>query len=155
MLANTAIVGGIAVVLIGLWWLITKPLHPSDRVLSALFLAFARSEFTVVKNGPYDLHLTSPMGELKCWNANRWYAWASEGSFTPTNPAEGAIVWKDRMPGRRASRRMRNALEAVELRRFAAAERGEIALDLRDYAHAGYCVKRPPGVRGGDGGPAA
>jgi hypothetical protein len=117
--------------------------YATDAMLTELFLSFARTKFSIVKNGTYELHLRGPMGEIKCWNANRWYAWAGQGAFTPTDAKEAAILWKDRMPSRAAVRTMRKAVEAVEVARFRAAERGEIVLNLDDYREVGYAVKRP------------
>jgi len=125
--------------------------YATDAVVTELFHSFARTAFEVVRNGPYELHLRGPMGEIKCWNANRWYAWASEGTFTPADAKEAAILWKHRMPSRAAVRRMRKAVETVEIARFRAAERGEIALNLDDCREVGYAVKRPAGVGGRDG----
>lgn len=124
-------------------------IYSTDAMLTELFLSFSRTDFEVVKNGTYDLHLRGPMGEINCWNANRWYAWAVKGTFKPADATEASILWNDRLPSRWAVRQMRRAVEAIEVRRFKAAERGEIMLNLDDYRDVGYAVKRPPAGRCG------
>lgn len=74
--------------------------------LTTLFLRFAEAErLSVVEIGPHQTTVVSEHGLLRFWTANRFYAWASEGEYTPAGSTK-AIAWKQEMPGRYAVKKM-------------------------------------------------
>jgi hypothetical protein len=90
-----------------------QQLYPTDRQLSALFQRFASAPDAVVEHQKdalsdefYWISVRTSEGELRFWNRNRWYAWASQGTLQAANGADG-LIWKDAMPNRLALWRMR------------------------------------------------
>lgn len=84
--------------------------YHTSRGLTALFERFAEAPDMVVKEqGAVWLRLECSYGTLEIWNANKWYAWASQGKYVA--PSGVAIRWEDELPSRWAVRRMRQALD--------------------------------------------
>lgn len=82
--------------------------------LSKLFMEFAAApDLHICRQESHHIVVACSKGELRFWSANRYYAWASEGSLTA---AGKTVAWQDEMPSRYAVRAMR---KAIEPRRFA------------------------------------
>jgi hypothetical protein len=81
--------------------------YMTDEALSVLFEQFANDpSLEVMADSGYRLKLRGRLGVLEFWNANRWYAWASEGTFHPVGKADDHMIWHGVMPSRWAVRRM-------------------------------------------------
>jgi hypothetical protein len=87
--------------------------YPRDDRISDLFMLIARQPDAkivplrgLIGGTVYEVRIETPLGTLQFWNANRWYAWAHEGSFISAT-GEANMLWKDAMPNRRAIRAMR------------------------------------------------
>jgi len=79
--------------------------------LSRLFLEFAEApDLQISEKDYYNVTVVCSKGTLRFWDANRFYAWASSGSFA----ANGRTVhWRNEMPSRYAARAMYQALDRV------------------------------------------
>lgn len=88
--------------------------YQTSDALTELFFAFAaRDDLKVAKPDAHYMTLTCSMGRLTFWDANRWYAWASEGVFS--TDGGGDQRWSGEMPSRAAVRAMR---QAIDFKRF-------------------------------------
>jgi hypothetical protein len=95
-------------------WLYPSRNYKTCAEASAVFLSVAQcDDFQVVYSGVHDAAVRCRLGELTFWNANRWYAWANSGAFTPTGAERPSVIWRDRMPSRKASRIMRKRMESA------------------------------------------
>jgi hypothetical protein len=89
--------------------------------LSRLFLDFAQSpDLRVVKTEMHFITVRCSHGELRFWQSNRYYAWASEGTYTFGGHT---THWNDEMPSRYAVRAMSKAIGLV---RFARTRRDKV-----------------------------
>lgn len=91
--------------------------HKSEETVTDLFLRIAsRADLVVTEDRSllsgecYTLIVQSALGTLKFWNQNKFYAWASSGSFDSSEGEDLNIAWKDVMPSRWAARQMWRAV---------------------------------------------
>lgn len=83
--------------------------YGTSHDLSKLFMEFAEApDLHICRQEPHHIVVACSKGELRFWSANRYYAWANEGSLTA---AGKTIAWRDEMPSRYAMRAMRKAIE--------------------------------------------
>jgi hypothetical protein len=96
--------------------------YMTDDALSVLFEQFAADpSLEVLSEEAYRIKLRGRLGVLEFWNANRWYAWASNGTFHPVGKTDNHMIWADVMPSRWAVRRMRKATFRVRRLQWASA----------------------------------
>jgi hypothetical protein len=91
--------------------------YRSDERVTEAFLLMAESpdldvtpEDSGVGDIPYYVIVSSPIGELRFWNANQWYAWANQGEFKSATAPEQNFKWRGVMPSRQAVRKMRRRI---------------------------------------------
>lgn len=103
--------------------------------VSALIEQIAGADvFSVLFDGEHWMLIETEHGTLELWNANRWYAWASQGCFTDNDG--NSLVWKEKMPSRWAARKLRRRIgkwrpEALNVDHAADAARSAIAKAAR------------------------
>jgi hypothetical protein len=84
--------------------------YRTNKHLSALFLEFARrDDLNVTSMGAHNTKVSCPLGTLKFWTGNAYYAWADEGSFE--KPGSAPVHWVGQMPSRWAVLKMANAID--------------------------------------------
>jgi hypothetical protein len=88
--------------------------YGTDEGLTELFLRFAADEtLEVTETDAYYMTVKGTHGKLRFWCANKWYAWAQDGTYTMPDGRKAG--WRNEMPSRWAVKKMR---EALARRRF-------------------------------------
>jgi predicted dehydrogenase len=98
--------------MIHLWPFPLITLYRKSAGLTALFIEFAAD--TDLKVDARDEHWVTVIGRrgaLRLWNANKYYAWASKGVFTPAGGGP-QVSWDNEMASRWAVRQMARAVDA-------------------------------------------
>ena len=85
--------------------------HKHDPVISALLSDCMDSGIAAVEtNGKYSINVTFKDGsKLNAWNANRYYAWLSQGWIE--QPNESKYQWEEARPSRDVMARLYNMLK--------------------------------------------
>lgn len=87
--------------------------YRSSSDLTRLFLAFSRSNNFLLRGKEYGVTTVScEHGDLRFWSENKYYAFASRGSFHPVDDSE--IKWSHEMPSRYAVREMAKRIGSAD-----------------------------------------
>lgn len=85
-------------------------LHSENKRVTKLFLMFARSKnLRITCECAHYITVTTEHGDMTFWNANKYYAWGCDGSYS--SPEGRKLRWSSELPSRYAVRAMRSALE--------------------------------------------
>jgi len=88
--------------------------YSTSEALSSLFFDFAESGPVLSdSSNEYWIVVTSPLGTLKFWGSNKYYAWANCGDFVSVDGIRSS--WYGEMPSRAAVRAM---ARGIDKRRF-------------------------------------
>lgn len=83
--------------------------YSTSQELTQLFFALAaQDDLSVSKPDFYTLKVSTGIGTVEFWDANKYYAWADRGTLTTTGGR--TVSWQDEMPSRAAARAMRKAI---------------------------------------------